>query len=111
MLTICDELHETERPKFIDMLVGSPVNLDVTVQNVTENSIHYKVSFSYAQNARHLSPTELEKTKDYVLKYFLGKFDKLSRILRSAVGGDIRNLTVTIEVEKIGLKHLVQLLY
>ncbi len=97
LLTICDELHETERPRFMEIIGGEAVKLSVAVQALTANSIHYKVTFS--EGLSKLDEGGLKQAKAGVLQYFLGKFDKLSRILRSAVGGEWRNLTVTLEVE------------
>ena len=98
LLTICDELHERERPRFVDMFGKKAVKRSVTVQKLSANEIHYKVIFSW-ETARQLGDREKERMKAGVCNYFLDKFDKLSRILRSAVEGERRDLILTLEVE------------
>jgi len=97
ILRICDELHERERPKLKEMFEGKIIKLVVTVEGLSDTAIHYKVTFEW-ESAPTLDEEKKKKLRKEVRDYFDKKCERIRRILRSAVGGKERNLTLTLEV-------------
>lgn len=99
LLTIFDELHEWGRPRLIDMFKMERPNTTVTVEGLNDTSIHYKITFT-------MDGEEEIRIKREICEYFVRKCEKIRRILRSAVGGKYRNLTLTFEVsDKLGAEE------
>jgi hypothetical protein len=97
ILRICDELHERERPRLIDMFEGERIKREVTVEDLDEARIHYKVTFAWKSHI-DLDEEKKKELRKEVRDYFEGKCDRIRRILRSALGGKDRKLTLTLEV-------------
>jgi len=95
LLTIFDELHEWGRPRLIEMFGEEKLKRTVTVENLSETAIHYKFVFT-CDTA--LGNEERQDLKKELRKYFIGRCEKIRRILRSAVGGKDRKLMLTFEV-------------
>jgi len=97
ILRICDELHERERPRLIEMFEGEKINRVVTVEDFSHATIHYKVTFEL-RTGIELEGDKKEELRDEVRAYFNGKCERIRRILRSALGGEDRQLSLTLEV-------------
>lgn len=95
LLTIFDELHEWGRPRLIEMFEKVGRDTLVTVEGLSETAIHYKVALRPTVT---LGNEERQRMKKEICKYFIRKCEKIKRILRSAVGGELRHLTLTLEV-------------
>jgi len=95
LMTIFDELHEWGRPKLIEMFGEERLKRTVTVENLSETTIHYKFVFTGETTLRNEERQDLKKE---IRKYFVRKCEKIRRILRSAVGGKDRKLILTFEV-------------
>jgi hypothetical protein len=100
LLTIFDELHEWERPTFTMMFEKERPKTTVTVESLTEEAIHYTVKFGWENDQLRSNPPEskLKASHREICSFFMNKCERLSRILRSAVGGKHRTLTLTFEV-------------
>ena len=95
LLTIFDELHEWGRPSLIEIFERERLEKKVFVEDLSENAIHYKIVL---MPRLKLEPGERKRVKKEILRFFIGKCEKIRRILRSAVGGSERNLKLTLEV-------------
>lgn len=96
LLTLFDELHEWGRPKLAEVLFERErLETIVTVKDLRETTIHYEFALSPMGT---LKSVQKNRMKREICKYFIGKCEKIRRILRSAVGGEDRNLTLTFEV-------------
>jgi len=99
LLTIFDELHEWGRPRLIDMFKMERPTTKVTVEDLNDTSIHYKITLT-------MDGEEATRIKREIGEYFSRKCEKIRRILRSAVGGKDRNLKLTFEVSyKLGTEE------
>ncbi len=95
LLTIFDELHEWSRPRLIEMFEKERPETTVTVESLSETGVSYKVALSPRFT---LSDDEKNRLRKEICKYFIRKCEKIKRILRSAVGGELRDLILTFEV-------------
>lgn len=101
LLTIFDEMHEWNRPRFADLFKATHPETVLIVELLNDSEIHYKVEF------QPLSKEEQKRAKKAAQEYFLQKCTKIMRILRSAVAeADCpRKLKLTFEVsDRIGSK-------
>ncbi|GAJ11969.1 unnamed protein product [marine sediment metagenome] len=96
-------MHERERPRLIEMFEGKKIDRVVTVEEFSDVAIHYKVTFE-RRNGNELEANNKEELQKEVRAYFIGKCERIRRILRSALGGEDRKLTLTLEVvDKLGM--------
>lgn len=100
LLTIFDELHEWERPTLAMMFEKERPKTTVTVESLNVRAIHYVVKFGWDSDQLRSNSlgSKLEVSHKEICKFFMNKCERLSRILRSAVGGKHRTLTLTFEV-------------
>lgn len=96
LLRIFDELHERERPRLIEISEGEKIDTRIKVR-LNENEVFYQISFTWKSQAG-LSDEEKNELRKNVGEYFDRKYERFTRILRSAVGGKERNLILTLEV-------------
>lgn len=96
LLTLFDDMHEWERPRFASMLDSRQPKMEVFLERLTSTVIHYQVRFS-VDTAASTTDAERKDYRDQVDKYFHDRVDKYYRILRSAVG--TRSLELVFEVE------------
>ncbi len=97
LLTIFDEMQEWGRPSFSD-LFEKIATTKVIVENLSDTEIHYKVKLTYRNS---LTKDEEKRMKKDAHQYFQRKCAKIRRILRSAVGGQLRKLKLTFEVSNM----------
>lgn len=95
LLTIFDELHEWGRPRLIEMFEKGRPKTTVTVEDLSETAIKYKFTL---KPENKLEEGEKKRSREEIHKYFIRKCEKIKRILRSAVGGEDRNLILTFEL-------------
>ncbi len=98
LLRICDELHEQERPRLVEMFERREVGREVTVEDFSEKSVHYKIAFSLEDFPQFASEETVRELGEEVKAEFQAKCQRIRRILRSAVGGEHRELRLTLEV-------------
>lgn len=94
LLTIFDELHEWGRPRLIEMFQRERPYTSVTVEELSENAMRYKIALGSGITLDN----DKERMRREILQFFIRKGEKIRRILRSAVGGELRNLKLTLEV-------------
>lgn len=108
LLTIFDEMQEWDRPRLKDAFQKTPKSalkidrfepgtFDKSGKIVTPGVIEYEIEISYHEEPS-LSPEEAEKMQSDTKGYFDRKSMKIKKILRSAVGGDDRNLKLVFKV-------------
>lgn len=97
ILRICDELHERERPKLVEMFERKQLQRVVSIEDFSNKAIHYKVTFELTTTAK-LDAVKKNELRKEVKGYFNSKCERYRKILRSAVGGTDRNLSLTLEV-------------
>lgn len=112
LLTVCDEMQEWGRPRLVDVIKRGGSSTELTINNFDGKLVDYKITFSFSTEYK---PSEEEKqnAREEIQKYFTAKNSKWLNILRSAVGGDLRDLTLNFEVEdrtsaqlkKFSLRH------
>ena len=95
LLTIFDELHEWGRPRLIEIFEKGKLETFVTVESLSETAISYKIALHCTAT---LGDEEKKLMKKEICRRFIRKCEKIKRILRSAVGGQFRNLVLTLEV-------------
>jgi len=96
LLSIFDELHEWGRPKLVEMFQREKLKKTVVVKELTYASIYYEVVFK--SSSRTLAPEDVCRVRKEIFRFFKRRCEKIRRILRSAVGGEDRNLKLTFEV-------------
>lgn len=97
ILRICDELHERERPNLVEIFEGKNIKKSIVVEEFSETSVHFKVSFTLESPSQG-EGVEQEQLRKAVKGYFESGCKRFERILRSAVGGKQRTLTLIFEV-------------
>lgn len=108
LLTIFDEMQEWDRPRLKDAFQKAPkstLKIDNFVSGEFDSSgaisvpgvIKYEIEISY-DGSSPLTPEESEKMQRDTEGYFERKRKKIKKILRSAVGGDDRNLKLIFKV-------------
>lgn len=99
LLTIFDEMQEWERPRLSDLFIKTP-DSNLIIKKFDKANVDYEIEIRYTES---LTPDERKTLKANIKTYFKEKCKKIRRILRSAVGGELRKLTLTFEVtDKIG---------
>lgn len=98
MLTLCDEMQEWGRPRLVDITKRGGSETKLTINKFDDKVVDYKITFSLP--SKHVpSDTELEYTANEITKYFNETCEKWCNLLRSAVGGEERELELRFEVE------------
>lgn len=114
LLTVCDEMQEWGRPRLVDVTKRGGSETELTINKFSDRVVDYRITFSFPSQYVP-SPAEIEYAKKEVRNYFETKRDKWLNVLRSAVGGHIRDLELNFEVEdktsrpqvkKYSLKHV-----
>lgn len=95
LMTIFDELHEWGRPRLIEMFEKEGPETIVTVETLNETAISYKFALKPRLT---LGQSEKNRIRKEIREHFIRKCKKIRRILRSAVGGEHRELTLTFEL-------------
>jgi hypothetical protein len=111
LLTVCDEMQEWGRPRLVDVFKRGESSTELTINEFDEKLVDYKVTFALGATA---SEEERKNAEIEVKTYYDSKRNKWLNVLRSAVGGDLRDLTLHFEVEdktsakvkKYSLKHV-----
>lgn len=96
LLRMFDEFHERERPKLIEKIQGEKIYRKVKVR-LSDKEVYYQVTFGW-KDPSGLSEPEKNDLRTDVAEYFQRKCERITRILRSAVGGKDRTLKLTLEV-------------
>ncbi len=93
LLRIIDEMQEWGRPKLSDLFLTSPQEYSLSINWFEADRIEYTMRIEK-------KPLELdeEDVHDFIRKYFKRKIDNFIKILRSAVDGDHRKLTLIFNV-------------
>jgi len=113
MLTVCDEMQEWGRPRLVDITKRGGSETKLTINKFSDRVVDYKIIFSFPSKY-DASIAEMEYAGKEVHSYFTKKRDKWLNVLRSAVGGDQRNLELKFEVKdqtspnvrKYSLRHI-----
>jgi hypothetical protein len=111
LLTVCDEMQEWGRPRLVDVFKRGESSTELTINKFDGKIVDYKVTFTLDSKASEEDKKYAEKD---VRDYCAAKRDKWLKVLRSAVGGKDRDLTLNFEVEdktsaelkKYSLKHI-----
>lgn len=98
LMTVCDEMQEWGRPRLVDITKRGGSKTELTINRFDDKIVDYKVSFSIQPEPK---PSEGEKTnmQKEVETYFRKKANKWLNVLRSAVGGQERDLILNFTVE------------
>jgi len=98
LLTVCDEMQEWGRPRLVDVFKRGESSTKLTINNFDDKIVDYRVTFYFKEDSQ-ASEEERKNARVEIIKYCLSKRDKWLNVLRSAVGGDLRDLTLKFEVE------------
>jgi hypothetical protein len=98
LLAVCDEMQEWGRPKLVDVFKRGETSTKLTINKFDERIVDYRVTFYFREESK-ASEIESENAKREVIGYCIAKREKWLNVLRSAVGGKLRELTLKFEVE------------
>lgn len=98
LLTVCDEMQEWGRPRLVDVFKRGETSTKLTINRFDEKIVDYRVTFYFREDSK-ASEEERKNAKREVIGYCLAKREKWLNVLRSAVGGNLRELTLKFEVE------------
>jgi hypothetical protein len=98
LLTVCDEMQEWGRPRLVDVFKRGESSTKLTINKFDDKIVDYRVTFYFKEDSQ-ASPEERKNAKVEIIKYCLSKRNKWLNVLRSAVGGNLRDLTLNFEVE------------
>jgi len=98
VLTICDEMQEWGRPRLIDITKRGASESKLTINKFSKNVVDYTITFAFPTERYTPSQREIELASAEVKNYFLRKKEKWQNVLRSAVGGELRDLTLIFRV-------------
>lgn len=98
LLTVCDEMQEWGRPRLVDIFKRGESSTKLTINKFDDKTVDYRVTFYFKEDAK-ASKEERKNAKIEIIRYCLSKRNKWLNVLRSAVGGKLRNLTLNFEVE------------
>ncbi len=93
LLNIFDEMQEWGRPRLIDITKRRGSLSELKIDKFNEYEIDYSVIFKF-ENPKKILPKERNNASGEIENYFRAKCEKWLNVLRSAVGGDIRQLTL-----------------
>jgi len=96
LLTVCDEMQEWGRPRLVDVLKRGESSTKLTINSFNDKVVDYRVTFYFKSKA---SKQEKKNARKEIIKYCLAKRNKWQNVLRSAVVGTERELTLNFEVE------------
>jgi len=91
LLLVCDEMQEWSRPRLVDVFRRSIPSSKLTINKLDQKNVSYEIEF-YCEN-----PIESDITED-IKNYFERKKRKFIKVLRSAVGGEYRDLHLFFRV-------------
>ena len=98
LLTMCDEMQEWGRPRLVDIFKRGESSTKLTINKLDDKTVDYRVTFYFKEGPKP-SEAERKNAKIEIIRYCLSKRNKWLNVLRSAVGGNLRNLTLNFEVE------------
>lgn len=96
LLTVFDEMQEWGRPRLVDVFKRGESSTELTIRKFDGKTVDYKVTFNLESKA---SEEERKNAENEVKIYCSAKRNKWLNVLRSAVGGELRDLTLNFEVE------------
>jgi len=100
LLTVCDEMQEWGRPRLVDIFKRGESSTKLTINKFDDKTVDYRVTFYFREGpGAKASEEERKNAKIEIIRYCLSKRNKWLNVLRSAVGGSLRNLTLNFEVE------------
>jgi hypothetical protein len=96
LLTIFDEMQDWDRPGLTDLFTEKP-DLNLIVHELSDSKVDFEIEIS--KKTKHkLSGKERAALEFDIISYFERKCKKIRKILRSAVGGDSRNIWLKFSV-------------
>lgn len=95
-LRIIDEMQEWNRPTLMTLFETQP-KIDVHLKEFSKNKISYSIIFSLLHN-NEIFDMEIKNISQSIHTYFATKTKKYLEILRSAIGGDLRDFLIEFEV-------------
>jgi hypothetical protein len=98
LLTVCDEMQEWGRPRLVDVFKRGESSTRLTINYFDDKSVNYRVTFYFRQDSK-ASEEERKNAKKEIIRYCIAKRIKWQNVLRSAVSGSKRELTLCFEVE------------
>lgn len=97
LLTIFDEMQDWDRPGLTDLFTEKP-EMNLIVHTLNETNVDFEIEIVNKNKRNKLSEKEKKSLELDILHYFERKCKKIRKILRSAVGGDSRNLHLKFSV-------------
>jgi hypothetical protein len=108
LLTLFDEMQEWDRPRLKDAFRKAPKST-LRVIKFNQEEVEFEIKFTFTDS---LSPEEKKRMEDDIKGYFDRKRKKIKKILRSAVDGSRRKLTLTFKaVDTIGDVKTYQIIH
>ena len=98
LLTACDEMQEWGRPRLVDVFKRGESSTKLAINLFDDKVVDYRVTFFFRQDSK-ASDEERKNAKREIIEYCLSKRNKWQNVLRSAVLGVKRELTLSFEVE------------
>lgn len=99
LLKLFDEMQEWGRPRLIDVIKRGGSETKLTIKELNDKRVFYCINFNFQKEAlERMSDEEKQAAHDSIEKYFLNKCNEWMNVLRSAVDGSSRDLTVGFKV-------------
>ncbi len=98
LLTIIDEFQEWGRPRIKDIYKQNLPNTSVTINKFESSDIDLSVDYTVTFEQSKVSPEEKKDISKDISVYFITKTKKFIKILRSAMGGDLRSINFSFSV-------------
>jgi len=96
LLTIFDEMQDWDRPGLTDLFKEKP-EFNLIVHELSESKVNFEIEISKKDKVK-ISAKERATLEFDIISYFERKCKKIRKILRSAVGGDSRNIWLKFSV-------------
>lgn len=98
LLTIIDEFQEWGRPRIKDVYKSHLPSTEVIINKFEHTTEDIDVDYTVTFKESGITPEEKEKAISDIVHYFREKTKKYIRILRSAMGGNLRSIDFNFSV-------------
>ena len=92
LLWVFDDMQQWSRPKLSDLFNRDKLTSDLIINELTPNTINYEIEIRGGQD---FGDEEKRAAKLKIENWFAESTERIRRVLRSAVGGNLRELQLT----------------
>ena len=110
LLWVFDDMQQWSRPQISDLFNKDKLTSDLTINELTANSISYEIEIRGGQD---FDDEQKRAAKEKIEKWFAKSTERIRRVLRSAVGGELRELklTYTLDYKVADLSQTLQIIH